>query len=504
MKKTIVAFSLIFLLTPSAFADGYSGRPGNGASGSVTSVGISTNAEITVSGSPITTTGTITLGKANQNSNLIYAGPSSGVPAAPSFRALVTNDMPAGTGTVTSVGLAVPSPEFGVTGSPLTTSGVLTITKANENANNVWAGPSSGGPSPPTFRTLVTSDLPAGTGTVTSVSMAGDNVIYNSSVTGSPITTTGTLTPVLKTQVANTILAGPVSGANATPSFRSLGLSDHKSVFLNQTRLYITSGQPYADTSSGTNIRLGPTNQGSIISFYDTGLGVWVPQTIGETTLALSGLSANTNYDVYAASSNSTTATLSTVVWTNDTTPPTRGTQDGHLIINGDATKLLVGSFRAVDATHTADTPGSRWVSNIYNAAPRNLFAQDPTGSWTYASTAWQAADANTADGQGRVSILQAVSTTPIDFHSFCRGSSLIALDNVRIGIAEDTTTTANLADISGLSAAANADVALSCHATLNPYTGYHYIQRVEASPAAVTNTYYGGVQGFGEGTCTN
>ena len=48
-----------------------------------------------------------------------------------------------------------------------------------------------------------------GSGTVTSVAMTGDNVIYNSSVTGSPITTSGTLSPSLKNQSANTFFAAP-------------------------------------------------------------------------------------------------------------------------------------------------------------------------------------------------------------------------------------------------------------------------------------------------------
>lgn len=66
---------------------------------------------------------------------------------------------PAGTGTVTSVAQTVPS-EFAVAGSPVSTSGTLAITKANQNANLVWAGPTSGGAAAPTFRSLVAADVP--------------------------------------------------------------------------------------------------------------------------------------------------------------------------------------------------------------------------------------------------------------------------------------------------------------------------------------------------------
>jgi hypothetical protein len=66
----------------------------------------------------------------------------------------------AGTGTVTSVDLAVPA-EFTLSGNPITTAGTITIAKANQNANLVYAGPSSGGAAQPTFRSLAIADLPS-------------------------------------------------------------------------------------------------------------------------------------------------------------------------------------------------------------------------------------------------------------------------------------------------------------------------------------------------------
>lgn len=71
-----------------------------------------------------------------------------------------------GTGTVTSVALSAPV-EFTVSGSPITGAGTLTLTKANQSANTVYAGPSSGGAAQPSFRSLVLADIPAGV--VTSV-----------------------------------------------------------------------------------------------------------------------------------------------------------------------------------------------------------------------------------------------------------------------------------------------------------------------------------------------
>lgn len=64
-----------------------------------------------------------------------------------------------GSGTVTSVAVSVPT-GFTVSGSPVTTSGTIAIGLSNETANTVWAGPTSGGASAPTFRALVAGDIP--------------------------------------------------------------------------------------------------------------------------------------------------------------------------------------------------------------------------------------------------------------------------------------------------------------------------------------------------------
>lgn len=67
-----------------------------------------------------------------------------------------------GIGTVTSVGLSDGStvPIFGITGSPVTGAGTLTFTLKTETANTVFAGPSSGSAAQPTFRSLVSADIP--------------------------------------------------------------------------------------------------------------------------------------------------------------------------------------------------------------------------------------------------------------------------------------------------------------------------------------------------------
>jgi len=65
----------------------------------------------------------------------------------------------AGAGTVTSVGLTMPT-GFTVASSPVTSSGTIAVTFATETANTVLSGPGSGGAATPTFRALVDADIP--------------------------------------------------------------------------------------------------------------------------------------------------------------------------------------------------------------------------------------------------------------------------------------------------------------------------------------------------------
>ena len=65
------------------------------STGTVTSVALALPSIMEVSGSPVTTSGTLTGTLTTQAINVIFAGPSSGAAAVPTFRALTTADIPA-------------------------------------------------------------------------------------------------------------------------------------------------------------------------------------------------------------------------------------------------------------------------------------------------------------------------------------------------------------------------------------------------------------------------
>lgn len=67
---------------------------------------------------------------------------------------------------------------------------------------------------------------PAAVGTVSSVGLADTSATPIYTITNSPVTTSGTLDITLKTEVANKVFAGPTTGADAQPTFRTLVASD--------------------------------------------------------------------------------------------------------------------------------------------------------------------------------------------------------------------------------------------------------------------------------------
>lgn len=69
------------------------GSSGGGSGGTVTSVALSVPSFLSVSGSPITTTGTLAVSLATQTANRVFAGPATGGAVAPTFRSLVVADL---------------------------------------------------------------------------------------------------------------------------------------------------------------------------------------------------------------------------------------------------------------------------------------------------------------------------------------------------------------------------------------------------------------------------
>jgi len=193
------------------------------------------------------------LGLDSQTANTVFAAPS-GSSGAPVFRTLVAADFPATTVSAGSYGTAAIVPTFTVdTAGRLTaatnvaiaidaaavTSGIFSVTRGGTGVNGSAAANGTVLIGNGTGYTLTT--LTAGTGvtigntagaitinatgtggTVTSVALAGPGEV---TVSGSPVTSTGTLTFAWASAAGNTVFAGPNAGPGI-PAFRSLLAAD--------------------------------------------------------------------------------------------------------------------------------------------------------------------------------------------------------------------------------------------------------------------------------------
>ncbi len=90
----------------------------------------------------------------------------------------------------------------------------VTTPNIQDSATVTWAKSGSN---------LIATASGVGGGSVTSVGLSLPSIF---SVSGSPVTTSGTLTGTLATATANTVFAGPTSGGSATPVFRALVSGD--------------------------------------------------------------------------------------------------------------------------------------------------------------------------------------------------------------------------------------------------------------------------------------
>lgn len=161
---------------------------------------------------------------------------------------------------------------------------------------------------------------PSGTGTVTSVALTAPAQF---SVSGSPVTTSGTLALTWATQTANYVFAGPTSGSAAVPTFRALVPADYP-VFGASGSSHAQGAVPDPGSTAGTTRYLredgtwqvppgGGGGGGSVTGGTNEGSGVTVFDSTNSTstTLAFKTLIAGSNITITDGGSSGVTIAAS-------------------------------------------------------------------------------------------------------------------------------------------------------------------------------------------------
>ena len=219
---------------------------GNGGGGTVTSVAVEpiSNSRLSITGSPIVSNGTILIDLANSGVTAgSYTYPSMVVD---SFGIITSIANGSSVGTVTSVA-ATPGVGIQITGSPITTSGTLTIT--NTGVTRLTAGTGitlSGSNGNVTISTSLSG------GTVTSVGVSSTSL----TVTGSPVVSSGTISVEIPTDptITGTLTSGNLSSNGTLRLTGSEDLANGGAANLLVTASYFTTtGAETATLAAGTN-----------------------------------------------------------------------------------------------------------------------------------------------------------------------------------------------------------------------------------------------------------
>ncbi len=177
---------------------------------------------------------------------------------------------------------------------------------------------------------------------------------------------------------------------------------------LNGLRLSLTNGQAIsAEGTTGSTVYLVPHVHGRIELFFDS---EWTVFTTTGASLALTGLVADSIYDVFAYYDTLTRAVKLelSVPWVgnfartaDDSITPMVTRLHGVYIKEGDPSRRYLGTMRTVTTTTVADTSAKRFLWNFYNKVDRTLSVIDSTNTWTYAGSAggpnWRGANASTS-----------------------------------------------------------------------------------------------------------
>lgn len=296
-------------------------------------------------------------------------------------------------------------------------------------------------------------------------------------------------------QTANTVFAGPSSGASAAPTFRAVVQPDLPVATMDvgrcEGRLTLTTGTPVTvgDVTAATSIFFTPY-RGNRVALFDGSL--WAAYVYTERSIAVPSTSSQV-YDVFLYN-NSGTLTLELTAWTNDTTRATGlVVQDGVYVKSGALTRRYLGTFSTTAVSgQTEDSTANRLVYNYAQRVDRPFLRQETTDTWTYTTATFRQANNSAAN---QVTLVNGVSEEAVDLRLVAQAANSSASIQVTVAIGEDSTTAKAAACVNGFETTSNAGNTISMmSASLVkiPGLGRHVYTWLEYSTATGTTTWYG------------
>jgi hypothetical protein len=234
--------------------------------------------------------------------------------------------------------------------------------------------------------------LPATVGTVESVALSLPSIF---SVTGSPVTTSGTLSATLATQTANTIFSGPSSGSAAAPTFRSLVGDDIPSLDAGKTTTGLFSaGRLATGTGTSANFFRGDqtlTNEllGPLVLSTTAG-SQFINQYNGSNYLTIS--TGSTGTTTYTLTGTSPVNTFPQQVNTTGGISTSSSTTAGNFYAPG------LGTAAATTAVNSLYGGGVlvAFRTVLRGTTPLTLTANEPATNLLVGSVPWNAAATGT------------------------------------------------------------------------------------------------------------